>query len=465
MFIYRPGAGGGSGGPIDTPENIQIIKVNADDTTDGAIVLAVDVAGSDTPTETRPEVILEGDHSGEPFATIQAAIDALPTNVIHSCAINVGAGTFATFEIRDKNLGTYNYNWNLFQLNGTPIASTPTTGPASGTATGGSTNTLVLAAAGWTVDDLVGKFVEITAGPGAGQILIIAENTADTIYFAGDFTAAGAGSVFEIKEPGTIISGAGGSPASTGIWINNVKGYPSLRWLDVTNPYYGVVFISCPDNCGLRYVTVHSSGFGGGSLGFLAQDCGRVSWSQIGQIGGCGDGIYLVDCAQGANASGGWFSKGVSNYNIRMNGVQSCYVQGARTRDAGGIWAQFCGQVGLENAKLDGGNYGCTLVSVQFFELDGVEISDFATTPFWLNDVYVYMDGVSGSGNGGWGVRCDANGHGSGSIVYCNQVPTITGANGDATLDGNQTLSWATDFASSGDYAWDAARDNRIVRE
>lgn len=442
----------------------ETVKIIADDTTNGAITLAVNGAtGSDTPTTTRPSVILEGDHSAEPFETIQAAIDALPRNIMHSCAINVAAGTYTSFELRDRNLGTYFYNWNLFQINGTPVASSPTTGPASGTATGGSSSTLVLAAAGWTPDDLIGKFVEITSGPGSGQILIIAENTADTITFAGVYTAMGAGSVFEIKEPGVIISGAGGAPASTGIWVNNVKGYSSIRWMDVDNPYYGIVGITCPDNFGLRYVTVHSPAWGGGSIGFLAQDCGRVAWNQIGQIGGCGDGLYLIDVAQGANQSNGWLSKGVSNYNMRFTGVQSGYVQGASFQDGGGLLGYYS-VLGFENTKFTGGNYGCSLVNC-WTELDSCDFSNFATTVFWLHDAYIYADGLSGSGNAGWGVRLDANGNGSNTTFHCNQVPTITGANGDVTLDGNQTLSWAADFASAGDYALDIARGNRIVRE
>ena len=67
---------------------------------------------------------------------------------------------------------------------------------------------------------------------------------------------------------------------------------------------------------------------------------------------------------------------------------------------------------------------------------------------------------LGGSGNAGFGV--DARG--PGNYVSLNDfIPTITGASGNATVDG-AILTWSTDFASSGNYAVSAASGSRIYR-
>ncbi|MBI5075634.1 MAG: hypothetical protein HZB62_10790 [Nitrospirae bacterium] len=75
------------------------------------------------------------------------------------------------------------------------------TAPVTGTATGGSTSTLIKAAAGWTVDAYIGKFVKITAGTGIGQVRKITDNDATTLTVDvtdGNWIAPDATSEFEI---------------------------------------------------------------------------------------------------------------------------------------------------------------------------------------------------------------------------------------------------------------------------
>jgi len=77
------------------------------------------------------------------------------------------------------------------------------TAPVAGTATGGSTSTLVKAAAGWAVNAYAEKFVKITAGTGIGQVRKILSNDATTLTIDasdGNWTAPDATSTFEISN-------------------------------------------------------------------------------------------------------------------------------------------------------------------------------------------------------------------------------------------------------------------------
>jgi hypothetical protein len=71
----------------------------------------------------------------------------------------------------------------------------------SGTATGGSTSTLVDSGKAWTPDAYIGKYVKITGGTGIGQVRRITDNDATTLTIDtadGNWTAPDATSTYEI---------------------------------------------------------------------------------------------------------------------------------------------------------------------------------------------------------------------------------------------------------------------------
>lgn len=69
------------------------------------------------------------------------------------------------------------------------------------TATGGSTTTVVKAAAGWTVDGLIGAYVFIRTGAAAGDVRRIVDNDATTLTVSPAFVAAVANAdTFEISN-------------------------------------------------------------------------------------------------------------------------------------------------------------------------------------------------------------------------------------------------------------------------
>lgn len=82
---------------------------------------------------------------------------------------------------------------------------------ASGTASGGSTSTLVDAGAGWTVDEWAGYVIKMTGGTASGLFMRITSNTADTITFTGLIsTAPDATTTYEISKQSRLVAPADG---------------------------------------------------------------------------------------------------------------------------------------------------------------------------------------------------------------------------------------------------------------
>jgi len=426
--------------------------------TEGALTLAVNAStGSDTPTETRPAVLLSGDYSAEPFATIQAAINAIPLNMVHSTTINVAAGNYTGIDVRGRNL-----SGNLF-IYGTQGIYTPTTGPSSGTATSGTNRSLSLTAAGWTAGNLEGRFVSITAGQGAGQQLIIADNDTDTIRTAGIFNPIPNGtSVFEITEPTTIFN-AGHPSNYSALWHTACTGYMLMQDFLINGPTYGAVIYASESTLGLKRVVARNCYYG-----FVGQDSAKAGWSQIGAINPTVYGIAFLTMTMAANGSyeKGWFLDGGDFASLYISSCQVCGVEGVWIKNAtnngyyatdsfpwvnylrvescyDGVWISRAKAV-IQNAEVN----NCTRHGIA---PDYGGRIDLRTT-------------VVGSGNGGWGIHAGLGVGGYVTFSALSSTPTITGTNGDGTIDGTDVLTWATDFASAGSYVHDDVRSNHMVR-
>ena len=423
-----------------------------------AITLAVNGgAGSDTPSTNRPARIVGGDYSAYPFQTIQAAIDALPRTSIYAVIVNVlTAGNYKGFSLKGLN-----YAGGL-TINGLQDLVTPTTGPASGTATSGTTKSLTFTGAGWTADDFVGKFCKIVSGTGAGQHFIIATNTVDTVTFAGRMSPApNATSVFQITEPKTVLNVA--QEFNSGIYQFGCHGTFTIQDFHSQGPSFGVVMLSSPNVLTLRRVTAKN-----GVYGFVGQESGKASWSQIGSLGSTSNGIamlYMSGLFANTAYEKGWLvvnATGGSTNGISIDtcrgGVQGVYVKG-------------CGNNGIYVYASDVNLYYVTLANNK----DGLWVSRGSAFVYEItannntNRGIVSDYGgridlsnvVSGSGNGLWGVHAGA---GVGGTVTLTSLPTITGTLGDATLDGAAVLTWATQFNVVNNYQENVARDARIVR-
>ncbi len=273
---------------------------SSSDVATGDITVLVDSAsGSDSATDDRPARLTTGDYSAYPFATIQAALSALPITVPYPyrVMVDVAAGTLPGASLRGiKSWHTFTpygpASWGYsdygFQLRGATAAATPATGAASGTASaGGDYMTLTKAGAGWTVNDsnLRGRLVKITGGPGFSALAhrpnvgIIRSNTADTLivwFFDLAFASPDAGSTFEILDNATLPTPLE-SLDSYSIGAQNCTGILISNFLPNKGAFAsgGIRMRAC-DTSGVRNITLNaSSSLGQGCITF--EQCGYIT--------------------------------------------------------------------------------------------------------------------------------------------------------------------------------------------
>lgn len=181
---------------------------------EGAITVAVTSGGSDTAVLGRPDKLLSGDYSATPFATPAAALSALPKGLRHDVIMTIGAGTFAGFAVHGF------VGKGKLRIAGSTALATLATGTNNGTANSGTTTTSLVkpgAAANWTVDDLRGHFLIITAGGGNSgdsnfpTIRPIKSNTTTTLTVDA-ITGMDNTSVFQIVDIASIFTNAVDTP-------------------------------------------------------------------------------------------------------------------------------------------------------------------------------------------------------------------------------------------------------------
>ena len=424
------------------------------------IILAVTTTGNDNDA-TRPARIVQGDWSAKPFLTIQAAIQALPFRLWYGAAsntiatINVGPGTFFGFYVEGlvSSLG--------LRIKGTRQTSVPATGPSSGTATGGGVRTLTDATANWTPDDLVGRYLTITSGQGAGQILVIAANDATNIHFADPCSPTpAAGSAYLIEDLATVINGPTYRMA---VDLGAPFGVYCLRNMGVVE--LDDLFI--PANGGVAY-------YGTGNVktvirrcasyyyGFYEQDSLAISWSQLDAQGVTGIGLYNV--LDVFNANRGWL---VRNGSIGVD-IQNCagsvlYGLYARNCSYDALRMLACGMGGLTfyNFRAESCAHAVEAqTSVAGFKSS--IINNCTVGPFNLFMARLYFEQqLSGTGNAGWGLYAKGSGN---LIEITGFTPTIAAASGQVTVDGVNDVTWAN-LTNPGDAAVDAATGARVNRQ
>jgi len=137
--------------------------------------------------------------SSQGAGAMQAAERSIPKYVDHPIEVSVGAGNFNcstwdgfTFS-SDYASGSYGSLW----VHGATAAAS-ITGAQTGTVASATdiTNvpgvlpTVTVTGAGWTTNALRGLLFKVTAGPGAGETLVIASNTATVLTLAGGYSGS-----------------------------------------------------------------------------------------------------------------------------------------------------------------------------------------------------------------------------------------------------------------------------------
>jgi len=120
--------------------------------------------------------------SGTPYATIQKAIDSLPTIIAHDVVIAVGADETITSTI------SFAGHYCAKSLTLKAMDTSDNDLYATGTATSGSSTTLQDTSKSWATDEWNGGWVCIIQGTGVGEVRAITDTTSDTITIASGTT-------------------------------------------------------------------------------------------------------------------------------------------------------------------------------------------------------------------------------------------------------------------------------------
>lgn len=108
-------------------------------------------------------------------------------------------------------------------------------------ATAVTSTTITAAASGWTVDAYVDAIVEITAGPGVGQVRTVVSNTAETLTVAAWTTLPTTASTFRVLEPAIetddtagVVTSVPALASRTGYLVKLTSA--GVAYLDYTQP-------------------------------------------------------------------------------------------------------------------------------------------------------------------------------------------------------------------------------------
>jgi len=249
-----------------------------------------------------------------PFKTIAAATALIPHVLNHNFTINIKAGTYVeeikiTTHIQAPGvlLSLIGLDWSLI---------TPATGVQSGTFTSVSTRFITMAAAGWTVNDLKGKFVKVTSGAQSGKYFPIASNTVDTLEITASNTTVTAfnGQTFEFCTQAASIEPSPGTPITIRVPESRAASnggaviLQNLKFVSSNTGSYGVLncaglFAVVSTSCLFRGKTTNSNviqlqvtGAGAASFTFCVVDAVAPATGTYGiQMRGPGT-LTLVGC-------------------------------------------------------------------------------------------------------------------------------------------------------------------------
>ena len=445
--------------------------------TQGAITLYVRSDGADTHTCTV-------DSAGGSCLTIQAALNKIPKMVKHAVTVNIGAGSFAGFNLSGftipRKVGT-------FTLQGTLGDPTLTTGTTTGTATGGSTAQCVDGGQTWTVNELRGRL--ILSG---GEYRVVRNNTADTINLVGTLTATCSGTAYHIYEQKTVINSGSPGYSSANIYItSNQNGRDNfiIQKLSITGGTFGF-FVHYTDGFTIQYVSATSNAYGI-------------------ELQSCPGEFILNDNYAGGNSSYGFSILGLTGqlrpsrqyaYNNTTLGFYESLIandpQGLSLyADNNGIGFYFFTDTSLIITDLqatsntaDGvsvvGPGKLTIISGTFSSNGGygLAVEDLAYSTKSGHSVVIVTaatiaSNTSGGIFAGYGselqlatVTGSSTGYGltleTGAYAIITSAIAITGSTNNATINAGVTpLVWATDFATNGDSAFNMSTGARLLRK
>ncbi|MBD3268462.1 hypothetical protein GF373_17480 [bacterium] len=406
------------------------------------ITLSVSTTGDDDD-ESRPEIIPSGDWSSYPFATIQGAVDSLPSVVApYQVVINVGSGNFTGAEIRGRR--------GNIRIKGTSGVVTPTSGLATGTATSAGERTLTVTGAGWTADDFEGKFIEITDGTGAGQKRCITGNTTDTLTTAAKWTTSlDATSEFSIYEPKTVINT--GVLNSFGIWtgitVSNTHGDIDIEDLSVQLSGAYIFALGALYSDRVTFQDCYTSGC---YYTVFAQDCYWISTQRVIVESSLTHPIYAVRVVDQFGFGGEVFINGGGD-DVIIDNCELLLFDGYYVKNLpGDEWGTliYRSRGAIVNGVWEGGSRGITVHTASSIILEGAEFNNITHRAVYVTNCSnaLFQIGLSSTGNSGLGYKIETT-----SSVMGLYLDNLTSSGNDLEIDG-ETFSDITQYlAAEGD--------------
>jgi len=387
-----------------------------------------------------------------PKKTLQAAFDLVPDIVKHNTCVHL-SGVFASAVANVHK--TVMYPAFFLVDGGDDVTTVADDGGSPWAADIGSTTSIGLTTAGWTVDAYAGYYVKILSGALSGRVSLIQSNTGTTIVPARNFPSSPVGAQFRIVRPATTIASDIGANFLTMTIRNNAyTSYLQRLYFSGTKSMVmcrnggvlgmaGVVSDSTATNGWFPaeggYATTATGIWDPFTFVYSSDmDWGGASFrnSQV-QAQGCTakfNGIY---------AKSVWL-RGCYVFDLQYGArVLECKIQGCMQTDTGGASA-IRSTSGYATTKLGAASValGLSVRDSAVVVGSGVNIANCTSHAVECNNSRLHLDGaVTGTGNAGAGVYAH-----SGSVVHIKNgaPPTITGTVGDLSTDGTtQVSTWA----------------------
>ena len=386
--------------------------------------------------------------------TIQEVIDRIPKEIHHAVVVDIGAGSFAAFNVNGFNIG----ETGTLDINGTLELASGLTGLNTGTFEDSAgpdyhqSNTDN--EGGWVVDELVGKLLVWPTG----YYRPIISNTATVVHYVGGDNRGNGD--YTIQEQTTIITGAG-IIGYAGVEVTNV-----LTLMPSSLTIRNLKDTSATTMGFLMYAssgTLERCYSAGQYFGFVLGQSPRVARTVDCFVGPCAvagfyfqesGGVYLEDAAAercvavGAGAGSGF--KFQQSIQIRADYIHS-------TGCDEGLTVESVGMVNIHYAEFDDNDNWGVLVdrtvsgnasSHSNVWLRSVDIDNNGTDGIRVtNEANVHIEGVTGTGNAIYGVYLRRGATLKRTVHTCS----ITGGTADLSMDGGASLTWVTHLNGGGD--------------
>jgi hypothetical protein len=433
--------------------------------------------------------------------TIAAALNKVPYLIKHTVIINVGAGNFTGFVLDNRWAVAGNSTASLTIqgadfINYTPVGG----GTGSGTATGGSTSQLIDGGQAWATNALRGYIIYV-----GGEYKLIRKNDATTLDTVGLLAGSPSGKAYQIMDLATVLNASPADAMTAGDIIDVINFYPKRTGVTIAKfrvaaasgkvavnifntaaPYlnwivshavcgYGLVYQAVSNEIYIQdCAVINATSYGLALFGVLAlRNFNRILVANCCSAGGnlWGITMYYIGDVNGSSdvysdnnlARGGIIIQG-TNYATftRMsaygNTNAGITLSNANAINIGGGGILELNGVGVETSSLFTQGAGITSASVTLnAQVIKNNVGDAVRN---TGGGSLYLTGCTGTGNGGYGVNTRY-----GCTTFITSATTVTGALGNATVNGVNALTWATDFAADGDSALNVADNAMIMRK